>query len=794
MFRINLTSTFRHLLKRPFFLFINITGLTLGVLISSLLALYVNNELTVDKGLAKSENTYRLLRLSSRNGEAYRIGVTSGPFAEALNNDYPQDIEATLRVYPAQGLISIDEETHYNENRFYLADSNFFDFFNYEFIYGDEATAFSTPHSVVLTEDIANQYFGNKNPMDQTISVDQTYNFVVTGVVKKPKNKSQLDFNIITTIDPLRERDSFKAWWSNGLITYVRLNESTNPSQLEAAFPAFMDKYFGDDFRESGLRTDIGLQKFRDVYFGDDVQYDRFPHGNLDTVYLFIIIGLFIMVIACINFMNISTAMASLRAKEVGIKKIMGSNRKMLMAQYLTESFLICSFSVILAFMLLEISLPLFNATYALYLDINWMDLRIVIYAISLITLLVLVSGIYPAILLSSFSPLKVIGSKGTVGSKSASWVRKGLVIFQFSCSIILLIATAVIWRQMDFIMNKPLGFDKSNIILINNNNQDLRDNLDLFIERVEQVPGVMVVSATAGEPTGMHDTMNFKIEGDSETRRIRTTFADAHYLDCFGIELISGRYFREDSPIDYESSIVLNEESVKILGLNNESVLGLKIQNLYTDSVYREVIGVIKNYNFSSLKDKMQPLAISPAFYRRKVAIKLEADKTRASINEIENIYKNIVNLYPFEFSFLDSGIAKLYERESTQKRIFIMFSAISIAIGCLGIFGLAAFTANQRSREISIRKVLGASVTNISYMLGNQFVKLVLVSNLFAWPLAWYFMNKWLNTFAYRIELSVGIFVLAMFIALVIAILTVSYQSIKAALVNPASTLRNE
>ena len=794
MFKINIISTLRHLIKRPFFLFINVTGLTLGVLISSLLALYVNNELTVDKGLAKSNETYRLLRLSSRNGESYRIGVTSGPFAEALLNDYPQDIESTLRVYFTQALVSVDNETHFNETHYLLADSNFFDFFNYEFIYGNEATAFSHSQSIVLTEEIAKQYFGDQNPLNKTISMDQTYDFIVTGVIKKPEYKSQLDFNMVSTIEPLSKRESFQAWWNNGLITYVRLNNTTDIDKLEAQFPDFMDKYFGDDFRESGLRTDIGLQKFRDVYFGDDVQYDRFIHGNLDTVYIFVIIGLFIMIIACINFMNISTAMASLRAKEVGIKKIMGSNRKMLMVQYLMESFLICTLSVILAFMLLEITLPIFNSIYNLSLDINWLDIRIIIYAIGIITSLVLISGIYPAILLSSFSPLKVIGGKGTVGNKSAGWIRKGLVIFQFSCSIILLITTAVIWKQMDFIMNKPLGFDKSNIIMINNNNRDIRSNLDLFIERAEQVPGVEVVTAIVGEPTGFHDTMNFKIEGDSETQRIRTTFADAHYLQCFGIDMVSGRFFRDDNQLDYENAIVLNETSARILGKNNESVLGLKIQNLYVDTLFREVIGVVKDYNFSSLKDEMQPLAIAPTSRPRRIAIKLEAANTKSAISEIEKIYQGIVNLYPFEFNFLDSHIAELYETESTQKRIFIMFSAISIAIGCLGIFGLAAFTANQRSREISIRKVLGASVSNISYMLGNQFVKLVLISNLFAWPLAYYFMNKWLNTFAYRIDLSIGMFVMAMFIALIIAILTVSYQSIKAALVNPASTLRNE
>jgi putative ABC transport system permease protein len=794
MFKYNLISTIRHLLKRPFFLFINVSGLTLGVLISTILSVYVYDELSVDSGLAKSEDTYRLLRKSSRNGESYRIGVTSAPFAPAIASDYPQDIVAALRVLPSDGLVTITNDSHFNEDKFFLADSNFFAFFQYEFVYGDESTAFAQPQSVVLTEEIATQYFGDENPLNKTIKLDQSFEFTVTGVIKKSTHKSQLDFNMISTIDVLHNFNFFNEWWSNGLITYLQLNPTTEVHSFEAGLPLFMDKHFGEDFKESGLRTDLTLQAFEEVYFGNDVQYDQYKHGNLDTVYLFLVVGLFIVMIACINFMNISTALASMRAKEVGVKKIMGSNKAQLMAQYLLESLIICSASVLLGFMLVEILLPSFNSIYGLHLTIDWLDIRVIGYGFAIIGFLVLVSGIYPAFLLSSFQPLKVLKGQASSGSQSANWVRKGLVVFQFACSIILLITTAVIWQQMNFVMNKPLGFDKSHVVMIRNNNRDMQSNLDLFVDRVAQVSGVKSVAKIGGEPGGFHDTMNFKIEGEDETVRMRTTFSDAMYLQCFGIELASGRFFHKDSELDRASAMVINETSAKILGHTNESVLGLRIQNLYTDSTYREVVGVVKDYNFSSLKREMEPLAIAPSDYINKVAIKLDARDISSTLSGIQGVYEGMVDIYPYEYKFLDQRIGDLYAEEQTQQQIFMLFSLISILIGSLGIFGLATFTASQRAREISIRKVLGATVFNISYMLGNQFVKLVLIANVVAWPLAWYFMDGWLSGFAYSISLGLSSFIIALMIALIIAIVTVSYQSIKAGLVNPATTLRNE
>ncbi len=792
MFKYNIISTFRHLLKRPFFLFINVAGLTLGVLICTIIALYVHHELSVDKALQKEEGTYRLLRTATRNGGDYRIGVTSGPFAEALVNDFPKEIKSTLRVRSNDGLISIDSDTHFNEDKFYLADSNFFEFFHYEFVYGNETTAFSNPQSIVLTDETATRYFGSENPLNRVIMVDQTFEFTVTGVIKKPRFKSQMDFNMISTIDVLKEYQFFQAWWSNGLITYLQLHQHVDPDQFEALFPAFMDKYFGDDFTESGNRIGLTLQPFLNVYFENDVQYDSYTHGNKQTVYLFMLVGIFIVILACINFMNISTAMATLRSKEVGIKKIMGSGRGHLILQYMTESFLICTSAVIVGFMMVEIILPVFNTTYDLTLTIDWYDASIWYYGVLIITSLVLLSGAYPAILLSSFQPLRVLSAKSSGSTSAALWVRKGLVIFQFTCSIILLIATTVIWKQLNYIMDKPLGFDKTHVVLIRNNNRDIQANFSLFTERVEQVPGVQTVTKTVGEPGGFHDTMNFKIEGQEETVRIRTTFSDAEYLNCFGISLASGRFFRKDNALDLANALVLNETAVKILGYTNETILGLRMQNLYVDTTYREVIGVVKDYNFTSLKTTMEPLAISPStdFYR--VAVKIDANQVPEVLSAIKDIYEGLVSLYPFEYRFLDEKIGSLYKAEQTQKQIFVVFSVISILIGCLGIFGLAAFTANQRAKEISIRKVLGASIFNISYMLSNQFVKLVLLANLIAWPLAWYFLTSWLNGFAYRISIGMGSFVFAMMISVSIAMFAVSSQSIKAALVNPAKTLK--
>lgn len=795
MIKYYIIATYRNLKKRPFFLMLNVLGLTLGVLISTFIALYVNTEFSTDKGLAKSERIYRLLRNAVRDGQDYKVGVTSGPFAEALVNDFPNEVEATLRVLPSDGLISINDETHYNEDFFYLADSNFFEFFNYEFVYGDASTAFTNPKSVILTQTTAQRLYGDENPLNKTIRLDREFEFIITGVIKEPAVKSHLVFNMISRIDVVRNFNFFKQWWSNSLVTYVKVNEVSSPTELEALFPGFMEKYFDEDFRRTGGKMGLQLQEIADVYFDSDVQYDNYVHGNIETVYLFLWVGIFLIVIACINFVNLTTAISSLRGKEVGVRKILGSNKPQLLVQYMLEAFAICSFSVIVGFMLVEILLPSFNEVYNLHLHINWFDPQTIIYGLSTILILVALSGIYPALLLSSFNPLNTIKGKVAVSGTLSAILRKGLVIFQFTCSILLFIATLVISGQMDFLTSKPLGFDKEHIIMINNNNQDLQANLDLFTERLELIPGIKSVSTMTGEPGGFHDTNALQLEGEEDAAGMRSLFCAASYFQTFGIELSAGRFFRKDNQPDLENAIMINETAAKDFGFSTpEAALGKGLKNHSSDSIFREIIGVVKDYNFSSLKDKMEPLVISPSRRAWKIAIKLSSKNMPEQLAAIETEYKRIVNIYPFEYQFLDAKIGQLYSAEVTQKNIFILFSLTSIGISCLGILGLSAFTANQRSKEISIRKVLGASVFHISAQLSNQFLKLVLVANLIAWPLAWLFADEWLSNFAYSISINPFYFIIAGVATLIIAILTILYQSLSAAVSNPIDALKEE
>ncbi|MTI41985.1 ABC transporter permease [Fulvivirga lutimaris] len=795
MLKYYVIATYRNLKKRPFFLMLNVLGLTLGVLISTLIALYVNTEFSTDKGLAKSEHIYRLLRNSVRDGQDYRVGVTSGPFAEALVNDFPNEVESTLRVMPTDGLVSVNDETHYNEDFFYLADSNFFEFFNYEFVYGDASTSFTNPQSVILTEATSKRLYGDKNPINKTIRLDRDFEFIVTGVIKVPVVKSHLDFNMISRIDVIRNFNFFKQWWSNNLVTYVKVSEASSQTKLEALFPGFMEKYFGEDFIKTGRKMGLELQKIRDMYFDSDVQYDNYVHGNIDTVYIFLWVGIFLIVIACINFVNLTTAVSSLRSKEVGVRKILGSNKKQLLTQYMLEAFAICGFSVIVGFMLVEILLPQFNSLYNLDLQINWFNKQTIIYGSSTVLILVTLSGVYPALLLSSFNPLNTIKGKVAASGTMSALLRKGLVIFQFTCSILLFIATLVISGQMSFLSSKPLGFDKEYVVLINNNNQDLQSNLDLFTERVEQVNGVQTVSTMTGEPGGFHDTNSLHLEGNEDGFAMRTVFCDASYFQTFGLEMSTGRFFRKDNQPDLENAIVINETASKSFGFATpEDALGKRLKNQFADSAFREIIGVVKDYNFSSLKDKMEALVLSPSRRAWKIAIKLSSTNVQQQLADIEVEYKRIVNVYPFEYQFLDAKIEAMYNEEVTQKNIFILFSLTSIGISCLGILGLAAFTANQRSKEISIRKVLGASVYNISLQLSSQFTKLVLAANLIAWPLAWLFADEWLSNFAYSISLNPFYFIIAGVATLIIALLTILYQSLSAAISNPIDALKEE
>ncbi|MEQ8243004.1 ABC transporter permease [Fulvivirga sp.] len=785
--------TLRNLLKHRVFTLINVAGLTLGLSVCLVILLYVKQELSYDTFHRNAENTYRILRIGNLNGEKYLIGVTSAPFADALINDYPQDIKSATRVFKVSSLVSAEGDKNFIENKLTLVDSNFFDTFNFPLEIGDQKTALALPNSIILTKATAKKYFGDEDPINKIIKVDNQFDYIVTGVFKETKQRSHIDFDFVGNWAPLRKLGFMSDWWSNGLYTYITLNDNTNPENLIAQFPAFMDKYFGEDFQKIGSRMDLTMQPLKEVYFQSEVQYDDVLHGNIEVIYIFIFIAIFIFVIACINFMNLATARSTMRAKEVGVRKALGSSKKSLIAQFFIESFMIAGAAVILAFTLCEVSLPLFNNLFSLEL-IPFRNIPVIVsIATALILFTGFVSGIYPALVLSSFKTVNVIKGKVTA-IKGGLGLRKGLVVLQFGISIILIVFTLIVRKQLQHVNEIDLGFNRDKIVLLELNYNTINESIDTFKERLLNDPMVKNVSLSTGVPGGFHDTMNISFEGEEDNLRMRTLFTDENFMPSYELEILAGRNFSKDLSSDLEESVILNETAVKKIGWSIEDAINKRLKIALSDSTFRTVIGVVKDYNFSSLKTEVEPLIICMTDQASLLSIKLNSgSNSQQALAMIEDEWSKFVPFKP-NYYFLDQSLQSLYEQEQLQSKIFQLFSGISIFVACLGIFGLASFTAAQRKKEIGVRKVLGASVQRISRLLATEYIKLVIISSAIALPLSWYFGDMWLNEFVYKTSLTPLTFIIGLVVAIFIAGVSVIFQSLKAAMANPVDSLKEE
>ena len=783
----------RNLWRHRFFTFINVLGLTLAVAVSLIIYLFVDQELQHDQGLAKRDNVFRLLREASLNTGNYRVGITSAPFAEALNNDFPQEIEQTLRVYPGRALVRFDEYAFLEEN-FVLADSNFFEIFNYSFLAGNPSKALELPNAVVLTEQTALKYFGEDDPLGKSIRVDDHFDFVVTGIVRQGPGKSHLTFDFLANLAPMRNFNWFSNWWSNAMLTYVVLKESADPLSLEDQFPAFMDKYFGEDFIRNKNRIDLLLQPLDDIYFDYDVRYDPVSHGNQSTVLVLSIVGCFVLAIACINFTNLATAKSMVRTREVGIRKVLGSSRMRLVFQFLAESYLITGLAVILGFMLVELALPSVNHFFEIELHLSLLNQELWLLAAGVIFFLGLLTGTYPAFLMSGFSPTRALkGAQDT--RKSKVQARKTLVVVQFAIAIFLITSTLVINDQLAYTHQRDLGFNKENVLLVPLSDSEIRGQVNDLKKELEQHSAILQTACATGEPGGFHDTMSHEIEGMEENLRCRTVFADLDYLKTLGLQMATGRGFSRDYGTDLTDAVIINETTAQEIGWSAEEAIGKKIRNVFIDSAARTIIGVVKDYNFATLKNEVEPLVISPVepAVGPLMIIRTAGGSSRDAIEHLQEKWDSRTS-YPLDFRFLDDALDRLYHEEQLQAKLFSVFSSISVLVACLGIFALASFVVVQRAKEMGIRKVLGASVGHIMALLTGGFVIPVLIANLLAVPAGWYFSHTWLDNFAYRIAVPWEAFVTAASLAAALAFLSVIFQSLKATRTNPVDVLKEE
>ena len=800
----------RNLWKNKTFSIINIVGLATGLCCFLLITIYVLDELNYDR---YNKNAERIFRISSDikfGGGDLHSSQTSDMMGPLLKKDYPE-IEEYTRLYNNNGNKLIKKGSEYfNEKNVAHVDSTFFSVFTLPAIAGDTKTALNEPNTVVLTESTARKYFGTTDVIGKSIETNDKGSTVykVTAVIKDIPRNSHFHFDFLFSMKNVDYQ--WGQLTSHNFHTYLLLKPGTDYKEVEKKFSQYIDKYVLpeakqymqissiEDFKKAGNKIEYSLIPLPKIHLYSDYTFELSPPGNIRYVYIFSAVALLILLIACINFTNLTTARSANRAKEVGIRKVLGTERKNLIAQFLSESILMAVISLVMAVALACLVLPLFNsiADKSMQIGVLFSPLNILIL-IALPILVGILAGSYPAFYLSSFRPIKVLKGNLQKGKKSGG-LRSVLVIFQFATSIFLIIGTIIIFRQLHFIQTKNLGFNKDQVLIINDA-YVLKKNSDAFKNEVIQMPGVISGTLSSFLPVSQSSRNDNTYSKDAVMDAkngidMQTWSVDYDYLKTLGIDIKKGRNFSKDFGTD-STAMIINETTEKFLGYDDP--IGKKI---YTGAdipgkmISYNIIGVAKNFNFESLHQSVGPLAFLLHRSTGLASFKIKPDNVSALIKGIENKWKSFAAGMPFSYRFLDDSFSRMYSAEQRVGKIALIFSILAILIACLGLFGLATFIAEQRTKEIGIRKVLGATVNGIVQLLSKDFIKLVFIAFVIAAPLALWAMNTWLQDFVYRVNISWWIFLLAIGIALFIALATISFQAIKAAIANPVKNLRTE
>ena len=791
-----LSLAFKILKKQKVFSLINVFGLTVGITCCLMIFLFIRHETSYDNFHTKGKDIYRVVRQADLNGSGSvdDIAYLAGAYSIALRNEYPDMIKKAVRVMPDNDLFTYNH-IGYNERNVLITDHDFFELFDFPLIKGDRQTVLNEPRSIVLTVTSAKKYFGNEDPIGKTVQMNKDLLLKVTGIAKDPPSNSHLYFDMIIPITNFKYFDSIRNFPNNSLFVYLQLNPNVKPTQLTSRFPQFMDKYMGKYFAESGFKLGLGLEPLKDIYF-KPLQFDNVKHGNKKVIYIFMSIAVLILVIACMNFMNLATARATDRSKEVGLRKVLGALRAQLTVQFLLEAFFYATLSAFLALGLLQLLMPAYTRLLGYALPSFWKDPMLYAFLISIIIVIGFLAGAYPALLLSSFSPIQALKGKMNIGNQGA-FFRKALVVFQFVISVLLIISITIISTQMSYVRNTDLGFNKERTMLVRIDNNDIGKTRVQFKNSVENDPAVISVSLMSGEPGGFHDMYMFQTEAKPGQKiLLNTEFADFEFVKALGIKMLAGRELSASFPTDSAGSVLINHTAATFLGYNSpEQALGKWVKNIQGDGLQRRIVGVVEDFHFSSLKEKIGPMVISPSPDWRVAVIRLRpGNHLPSAINNIKTQYASAAPGYPFEYNFLDEQFNQLYKDDMKQDEILSIFSGIAILIACIGLFGLASYTAVKRTKEIGVRKVLGSSVQNIVVLLSKDLLKPVLLGTLIAVPMSYYAMNVWLQGFIYRITPQWWMFAGAALTAILIALITVSFQAVKAALANPVKSIRTE
>ncbi len=799
----------RNIFRQRAYAFINIAGLAIGISCCLLILSYIKDEVTYDNFHPEHERTYRIALDRKFPDNQFVYARTPLPMGPTLVEDLPE-VEASMRMFKnfgGTGQLTFNiGDRFFDERNIFAVDSNFFDFFSVELIDGDPETALDQPNSLILTEAMSTKYFGDEDAIGKQLQIQGVGEMIVRGIARPLPTNAHFHFDFLFSLSTIPGLYNNNFWGSYNAYNYIRLVEGQDISVLDTKVPDVIKQYMGpqiqqflqisyDEYEQAGNEHRYFFQPLTDIHLTSNYQWEIEPNSNKSTVYLFAGISVFILLIACINFMNLATARSANRAKEVGMRKVLGAVKKQLVFQFLTESIMMCVFALILAVGITALLLPFFNELSMKTTTINdFLTLEVVIGMVGFAILLGIGSGLYPAFFLSAFKPVAVLKGKLKTGAKN-SWLRNGLVIFQFSVSVILVIGTMVIYQQLQYMNEKQLGFDKDQLVVIERAAM-LGAQSEAFKNTLLENPNVSSVTGSSTIPGRQVNGGTFTdvTSSDASERYLMPSITgDFDMIATMGLEMADGRAFDRNIRTD-SAAVIINEAAARVFGWADP--INKQLQPI-NGPIFR-VIGVVKDFHYQSLHQEIGPLALFARDLNSQplplMVVKVNTRSLDQTLSYMESKWNEFVAQRPIAYNFVDQEFGTLYEKEQRSGKIFTAAAGLAILIACLGAFGLAAFLATQRTKEIGIRKVLGATTTSIVSLLSKDFVKLILLANMIAWPLAYFGMQKWLESYAYAVGVNVLLFIIATIGSLAIALLTVSYHSIRAATNNPADVLHHE
>ncbi len=800
MLRNYFRSALRGLQRQPGYALLNVLGLTMGVAATLLILLYVSTELRYDRFHENGDRIYRISSDITEPDDAFRWAVTQTPLAMQLKSDYPE-VEQYVRFIPnGRTQLQLGEKLFFEED-IYLVDSTLLDVFTLEFLAGDSKTPLLEPNSIALSKSVSDRIFGKADPIGQILKTPSEREYKVTAIYRDFPTYAHIRPNGLissNTIEGLMN-PSPGSWGGFGIYTYVLLREGTNPLTFEGKLQEVVKSHVATIFDQFDINIRYELIGLHDIHLRSDFEGEPEPVGQMGFIYIFAAVALFMLLIACINYMNLATARATKRALEVGIRKVLGSERKQLVGQFISESLLFSLISLVLSFVLVFLLLPLFNSTFDLDLERSLLfSTPILLGALGILVLTGVAGGSYPAFYLSGFQPMSVLKGKLAKGTGNPQ-LRKALVTVQFAITLFMIIGTGIIYDQMNYLRNKELGFDKEHMMTFNLPNQDAREKFSVLRDQLLQqskISSVGSATTTPGEGFSKQVMIVENSEGVMDEYGVDNYGVDFDFFPSLNIPFVAGRNFSREFGTDSTLAAIVNESMVKRMGW--QDAIGKRIQFQGNDTMpMAKVIGVVKDFHQQSLYEPIAALVFRPRFNNGSVHVKLEPNSSAelaSLITSVEGVWNQVYPGTPFEYDFVDAAFMELYQADQVRAKIFTLFSVLMIFIACLGLLGLASFTAEQRTKEIGVRKILGADTSNLILLLTRNFALLVGIASIPAFIASWYFMTKWLNTFSYHADLNYWLFLMALLLVLLITLLTTGFHAVRAAVGNPVQALRHE